>query len=205
MSLQVWKILILFLVFFNKEVISLQIECRYFFYNWEGIGSIYTCQTNNVWDFDEPDIEFVNGTHLYGKYNDDVQGVWFLNGNSGRITVFPKNIEKFFPSTWALSFDRTNLFEITSIDLYPFPNLKIFVSFHNLFWLIPEDLFQFNQKLVRIYINHSSRLQRIGKDLFKNLPRLNYVELLNNRCIARQASGIQNVQSLSERLHESCP
>lgn len=116
----------------------------------------------------------------------------------------PTNLAEFFPYLIAIELKDTHLIAISSNDLRPFPNLEIFISYHNNLVSLDGDLFKFTQKL-RIISFYDNYIQKVGEDLLKNLTNLEHANFDKNPCTTLQAGNPDDMIELKVWLPIECP
>jgi hypothetical protein len=198
--ISIW--ILLFLLYGESQSVSF--ECAFYQWTWDDVGSVYNCQTKKSWNLDEPNIQSINGTHLDEKNNTDVQEIIFRDGQE-EMTIFPENLHEFFPNLIVIQLSSSNIQEISSGDLRHFPELKKFYIFDSAITSVPSDLFTYNPKLTQLYIWGSKNLHHVGENLLGNLKNLEFASFLENSCINEQATKLENILELNERLMIHCP
>lgn len=207
MSLQLFQIFLLFLLV--KKSIELSFECHYENFNLYGFGIVYFCTTSiRVWDLDDENINYINGTHMPGKNNLNVQGITFVSpsaGNELKMDYVPKNILSFFPNLNLLEIYVFNGSKLSSNDLKPYPNLEHLAIQYSLISTISGDLFQNTPKMKVISFWNNAKLSHVGENLLGNLQHLEGVWFVSNKCINIQATDPTQIAQLKQNLLTNCP
>ncbi|KAG5679646.1 hypothetical protein PVAND_009203 [Polypedilum vanderplanki] len=158
------------------------IECKYFMYDgyWEINESVYNCDVLNIGVFtgERVTIENVEGNHENGKTDDDVQIFYLRDAN---LNYFPRNLENVFKNLLLIGILNSNLIEITSEDLKPFPKLKYLRIWGNPIEVIREDLFIHNLAM-EVIILYNNEINHIDPKAFSHLNKLRAVDLRHNVC-----------------------
>lgn len=206
MSLKFLRVLVIFILV--NETYQLKIECRFEETNYVGVrNSIYGCKTSKITDVNEQKLEFVNGTHSFGKRNQDVIELFFVPcGGMEILKYFPSEILTFLPSlTKIVILIKNDISELSSIDLQPYKNLEKFFFSYSKIHSIPGDLFKYNTKLIHIWFNDNDLLESVGENFLENLKELKNVWLVKSKCIDRMADSPEEIEFLKEDLLINCP
>lgn len=141
------------------SVFNMEIRCNFVYVNfyitssWE---SKYTCEISTP--IENLDIEdFISGTHLTGKSNDNVEGVRFLSLHETSYFAAFSKLQRVFPNIRYLRFSNSNLNGISVEHLKPLSNLygiEIFM------WQI-SSLFKLNRNLRILTIEDNKKLNSI--------------------------------------------
>lgn len=146
-------------------------------------------------------LDDVYGDHIEGKTNLDVGG---LVVHDQFLKHIPSNLAEFFPYLIAMELKDANLISLSSGDFKPFPNLMIFISFHNSLVKLDGDLFMFTPK-VRWISFYDNFLQHVGQDLLKNLTELEFAGFDKNPCTTLYAETPEEIAELKIWLPVDCP
>jgi hypothetical protein len=197
---------LLFFIFFVNETVALSFECIYSNSTWDLVGTLYSCLPSKVWDFNEPKIKFVNGSHTNGRNHSNVNGLVFRGTHFQELKYFPEDILSHFPNNLQVRIDGDNdISKISSSNLQTLQNLTFFGFGKSKITSIPSDFFKFNPKLRVIEFFSNNFLSQIGENLLGNLTQLQVVRFKSNRCLNVTASTSQEIRQLNQYLHIQCP
>lgn len=140
---------------------------------------IYSCDAKILqYGRDNDSLTEVLSHHLKGVSNNNVKLVNIEKQTYDRI---PKRIINFFPNLVGLMMQDTELRNISSYDLKPFPKLQYLSLVANELEYLENDLFIHTPNIV--YINLAwNYLQNIGTDIFEPLKSLKTLSLFRNPC-----------------------
>jgi hypothetical protein len=189
------------LVVFASFGQSVILNCRFDMTNWDVVSG-YMCYSNTENTGKLTTIEEVRGEHSSGKGNEDVDSFY----EYGNLTSIPTNLASFFPNLKAIIIIAP-LFQLSSSDLKPFPNLVLlrFHSWYAKFTSLEGDLFQYTRKLQRINFSVPA-LKNVGANLLTGLNDLVYVFFIESGCIRYfDANTPQRIQELKQKLLLQCP
>lgn len=156
---------------------SVDISCAYSNQNFIILTNIYSCVIESVNSPENPVVR-VTGSHMPGKRNDDVKGLF---GNIGNVLKFPRDISNSLKNLVAIYFTVGQIRELSSDDLKPFPELLELYFDNNKIEVIEEGTFDFNPKLAGISFM-SNGVFHINANVFDHLTDLRYLWLNNNKC-----------------------
>jgi hypothetical protein len=179
---------------------SLVIHCSFRPGAWTYMQNAYTC-FGNVISFVNQNIESIEGNHMTGRTNNNVEGLQLLNQ---RISLIPPNLATVFPNLKGLIVTGSDVASVSLSDLRPFSNLTFFRIIDSKIVSIDGDLFSFNPNLKFVGIE-SSPVQNVGHNLIGNLTVLSQAYFYNNTCINKAGNTPQEIQSLNRQLPISCP
>lgn len=157
-----------------------------------GVGSVYQCSANSITSLRNNKIEAIQGNHLDGKSNLEVD---FFLVIDEILNIIPENLERFFP--------RANLIELSADDLKPFPKLLSFTAPYNKLTNLGEDLFKFTPSIKYIDFYNNS-IKNVGENLLGKLSDLKYANFQNNPCINVLTNDAQKITLLKTQL-QGCP
>lgn len=181
---------------------GLQIQCNFYFntYEFESVGpQVYSCSGTFVAYGDQSAVVSVNGDHMSGKSNANVEGLNIYNE-----VGLPRNIAQFFPNLKALELKKVGLKTISAADLQPFPQLMHFEAWGNKLTSLDSDLFKFNPKVQFIGLNENL-IANVGANFFSYLPAVKQIQLLDNVCISSFAWTEKTWAKLKAELPILCP
>ncbi|KAG5667766.1 hypothetical protein PVAND_015736 [Polypedilum vanderplanki] len=113
------------------------------------------------------------------KTDDDVK--FFDIENVDNLKYFPRNLGNVFKNLELIFILRSNLIEITSEDLKPFPKLKFLRLHGNSIEIIREDLFIHNPELEAFSLD-DNKIIHIDPKTLSHLNKLRSVGLSDNIC-----------------------
>jgi uncharacterized coiled-coil protein SlyX len=154
----------------------LSITCKFYIREGQftGFGNIYACDaTISFSDGDQVQVKYVNGTHMSGKSNADVQSFNILNQEN--VVRVPRELYQYFPNLEVIYFYKTGLKEITSDD---FINLSKLVSFDfnpNKIETIGNDVFKHQGSNIRSLSFHGNPIKNIGINVFSRMSNLQVI------------------------------
>lgn len=177
------------------------LNCTFGNVTWTYVGTVYTC-TGVLLATGSRNLTSVNGTHLDGRNDSDVQAIALSNQDVGEL---PEGIELFFPNITVLSGSNLNLSQVSRADLAPHENLQLLVLPNNHIESLDGDTFSSNPSLE--YINFSNnQLKNFGSNLFSPLTNLRTLRLLNNVCFNQYIdNNATEISSFLWRATFSCP
>lgn len=192
-------ILVIFASIFNCQ--GVVVNCKFQMMNWGSpLGNIYFCDSRSDNMGNLTVIEEINGEHLSGKNNQNVQG--FLE-NGWELQYIPSNLAEFFPNLKALLIYGP-LLRLVASDLKPFPNLVMFTSQGSELTSIDGDFFQHTRKLQIIEVSYG-KLQNVGENILSRLNELTRADFRSNSCIQFYAESSQRIAELKKKLLTECP
>lgn len=148
-------------------------------------------------------LESVQGNHLSGKSNTDVEFLLVQNDPIDNEEL-PRNIHTFFPNLLLIRWVSGNLKTVSADDLLPFPNLTGFSVWINKIESIEGNLFEHTPKLKWIDFQ-SNRITNVGPGIFDNLDQLRTIYFVQNYCIDQNAFTLQEIEELKQKLTIQCP
>jgi hypothetical protein len=153
-----------------------ELSCSFDTHDYSLIGTVYICWFSEATVFTRPStyIYRIKGTHNLGKTYKDIRGLY---SKTGGFSIFPMNLETFFPNLESININYGRLKEINQRNLMNFPNLKHLNLNFNDIEVIEIDLFAFNPQLKLIWFENN-KLKSINEESLKNLIHLQdfYVE-----------------------------
>lgn len=173
---------LLLIIAINYETNGETLRCEYFEKRWDVIGIVYTCKVQNLHIFANEFIVITEATQnvTSSLSNDDVKAVNMYNGNINE-SFFPSGIESVFQNLERIQFNKMNLIEIHQADLKPFSELRVLQLSNNKLEVIEENLFEFNTKLEKIWIE-GNQISYIHPRVFDHLSLLSNIDLSGNKC-----------------------
>jgi hypothetical protein len=116
---------LIFLLLFSTTN-SLIIDCVFSSDNiWEPNLHYYDCAVkSSQFGFRQNRLEGFTGTHVSGKSNRDVKGVYFVN-NCDHIKTVPIDLDLFFPNLTGVSFLNCGIEELVGNELTQYKNLRV--------------------------------------------------------------------------------
>lgn len=178
------------------------VTCEYGYpYEWEKIGSAYTCSTKNFNStLPNENVTSVVGTHDVGKTNDDVRK---LNIYRQICEFLPRGFEKIFPNLEGVRVAQSGLVSLTQFDLRVYPKLRSCDMFNNRLRTLDADLFAESPLVEYLYFGDNS-LYRIGYDIFVPLKSLSKAIFQGNNCIRKNAETAADVPDLQKAVNTYC-
>ena len=151
---------------------SINIDCGYYSgtSNFNALKGVYSCKILSISAQENRHVS-ITGSHINGKANNDVIGIW---DSAGRLTSFPRRLGNVFKNLVAFTITGGNIREIQQEDLRPYPNL-VALNFHgSKIEVIEQDLFIFNPHLESVEFD-SKKIRYISPDAFDELPNLRFL------------------------------
>jgi hypothetical protein len=195
------KLITVFLFCFTTTANAITLKCEFGKDNWGIGGLIYICSATITSPANSSVIESVEGKHLSGMSNVNVNG-FRLERQS--LSEIPRNLADLFPNLKAIDFNSNQISMISAIHLQPFAELFWLRFYKNKIVSIDGDLFQHNTKLKNIGFSYNL-LQEVGVNLLGNLPLLEKVDFRNNPCISDWAQNREGIFIVNYWLPIKCP
>jgi hypothetical protein len=188
-----------FLIIFVSFGEAVVLSGEYSFYGWIYLQNAYTYQSvaQNTGDFIF--IQELQGDHLDGKGNEDVE-VWYETGNT--LLFIPSNLPDFFPNLKALVL-KAPLNHLTAYNLESFPDLLWFYSKNGQFRSIEGDLFKATKKIKWLDL-FQGKIEHVGEFLLSDLNDLVYADFSDNTCIDFKANTAEKIEQLKQKLVDQC-
>jgi len=184
---------------------SASFECQYNNGAWSILGNIYWCNVqnlDNITSLDAAQIDSINGTHLAGFNNDNVEAIQVLS--KGQIHYFPRGLNTIFKNLKGIRIENAGLKELHQSDLKVFPKLVQFWLFGNSLEILEENLFEFNPDLEFISL-WANKISHIDPNVFAKLTKLRYLYLFGNTCISMAAvNNSTAVQEVIKKAQTQC-
>lgn len=182
---------------------GIEIRCVFKNRDFSTVGIIYTCDGFELSFKNIPYLlESVEGTHLSGKSNLDVEGL-YVGADATGCPHLPWNLEKHFPNLKAIRWWSQNVKSITACDLRLFPKLEFLSLWSNKIESLEKNLFRYTPEISFIQFGNN-QVMKVGKDLLENLNHLTYAGFSNNPCINTNATTPQQIQDLKQQLLVQC-
>ena len=183
-------------------VSSIEIECRFSLGHWDDfVNNPYRCWVLSMSEVNETMITRINGNHLVGRSNFDVNVFdWRYNA----VGFVPSNIDAFFPNIESVLFYQTQLTSISTNDLNQFPNVKSLYMDSNNLSILEDDLFNETPNL-RVVNFGSNPLQHISQNLIDGLDHLEQALFLNAGCLSFEAWTTDQLEELRRIFVTNCP
>lgn len=184
---------------------SFQVFCRYNIgLHWNHLGNIYNCEVTSSSLIAGPNITSVHGTHMFGRSNFDVGGIFF-NTNCGQINTVPRNIRDFFPNLIAISMNSCGISTLNGDELRPYDTL-IWIKISNSRTLsrIPGNLFSSTPNMIHVSFR-SNQITQVGRDLLEPLQHIRSADFASNVCINFFAWSPPEIVTLIQTLRRQCP
>lgn len=169
---------------------------------WAVIGTRYSCSANVLDSEDTTIINEIDGPHLEGRSDADVEVIRVSNDRL--INRIPSGFGNFFPNLLLVDWFRGNLTTIAADHLEQFPNLIMLNLEHNSLVSLDGDLFKPLKKLQWIAISNNL-LQHAGHGLLDDLDDLVTAHFEVNPCINFFAGTPERMQELRTQLTIQCP
>jgi len=167
---------------------SVDVDCNYRLTEYYARNSVYCCEVENdlnIYSPEQAQINYVKGTHLRRKTNnDDI----YLEISDKNVQYFPRGFENFFSNLKGLLVLSSTLKEIHQADLKPFSKLEYFQISSGNFEIVEQGLFDFNPNL-EIILFQNCKIFHIHPTVFDNLPNLTSLLLSGNPCISKNSFG----------------
>ena len=183
-------------------VSSIEIECQFSLSRWDNfVNNPYRCWVLSVSRADETVITRINGNHLVGRTNFDVNDFdWRYNP----VGYVPSNIDAFFPNIKSVQFFKTQLTSISANDLNQFPNLKSLYVHHNNLTILEGDLFDGTPNLRFINFDYNP-FQNISQNLIDGLDQLKEAWFFIAGCLNFYAQTPAQLEELRIMFVTNCP
>ncbi|CRK99746.1 CLUMA_CG013014, isoform A [Clunio marinus] len=160
----------------------MELVCKFNYCYWYTIGSKYTSIITSS-SITEPNtiIKTINGNHLEGKSDKDIEEIWF---NGTTVNYFPQGLNKIFPNLKTVIIDYCGLKSITRRDLVGLENIQMLWCGHNKIASLPDNLFRNMNKLIYISF-YDNDLHCMSSEVLKPILKndLKYVDFSENRSI----------------------
>lgn len=177
-------------------------SCKFRIANFSYLNSAYFCPATVIFSEDgNPSLVEIRGDHLAGYSNFQVEALDVQNQD---LRWIPKDIGSFFPNIRVIQWINSNLWEISSADLWQFPNLMVLDLQKNKIVSLESSLFAFTPKILTMSFD-SNLLYHVGEDLLTSLKFLKSVYIRNNPCINYYAVSGSEIEYLIKNLHIRCP
>ncbi|CRK99760.1 CLUMA_CG013017, isoform A [Clunio marinus] len=126
-------------------------------------------------------IRTINGKHLEGKSDEDVEAIWFKDTT---VNYFPQGLNKIFPNLKTVIIHDCRLKSITQRDLVGLENIRRLRCASNKISSLPDDLFENMNKLIDISF-YENDLQFMSSEVLKPILKngLKFVDFRENRSI----------------------
>ncbi|XP_037047437.1 uncharacterized protein LOC119082142 [Bradysia coprophila] len=182
-----------------KTVDGIALDCSYGMVTFTTDLSVYACTARVLFDNVDGSVTAIFGSHQTGKGHEDVGGIILESQN---LSVFPTNIEYFFPNMIGISLYNNSIPAVNNEHLAPFPYLQFLGLATNKITSISGSLFS-GMNSMRLISFSFNNIRHVGHDL--NLP-INGVSLFSaNTCIDQYATTPAEVASLTLNLLRNCP
>jgi Leucine-rich repeat (LRR) protein len=134
---------LLLFIALSQSVQSLEIDCKFFGYDWNHWGEHYTCGANlkdvKIQNYRSVNVSSVKGQHWAGKSNNDVQAVQI----SGQKTIFLiQGLVHHFPNLQELYVSRSDLKHLSRSDFKNYAQLTTISLSRNHLCYLPYDTFE---------------------------------------------------------------
>jgi Leucine-rich repeat (LRR) protein len=157
------------------------LKCTFEYRSWGIVGEIYICtvEDNGIFDGSRVTIDRIEGEHIDGKTNADVQG--FSIEEIPNVNYIPEGLEESFPNLISIDIMSAQLKEIKQTDVKKFPKLIRLDLSNNNIKIIEKDLFKYNPQLREIFFGYNE-ISHIDPEVFNHLNQLEYLWLQRNKC-----------------------
>lgn len=177
---------------------ALKIDCE-FKYHQTVFDRYYACVVSNLHtSFNNRTITAVNGKHLIGKSNEDVEMFFSKKEN---CPYLPLNLYKFFPNLEVFYVMNSNVQHLITGDIDGLDKLKIFDVSYNPVDQIGEDFFKGHENLEKISF-YESHLKKVTRGAFDGLENLRGLYFDFNACIDDRTE--HNFEEFIENLYDKC-
>jgi hypothetical protein len=181
------------------------IDCSFEEWDYEQIGSLYTCVTQNTQFPSNHTVTNTTGIHMNNHTDADVKAIWIQG--MGSLSFFPRESTNFFPNIIAVLIGGTVIDTMHGDELSEFgQQLQWFFMYSSSVSTVSSRLFEAGPDLVVAGFVYCE-LERVGRNLFTslNVTRLRELNFNNNPCISRYAFNETDITELIEELQVSCP
>jgi Leucine-rich repeat (LRR) protein len=190
----------------------MEVKCKFTDVQWllnDKKFVLYTCKiTEASITKSGTEISSFAGTHLSGKWNDDVTSIYFENTT---VQYFPRSLIKIFPNLKVLQIYKCGLREITREDLVGLETLEELYLEENHLTSLPSNLFVGLRKLIRFSFL-GNKLKFLNSKLLKQIAEndLQYVDFRLNPSISAfyelpgTNKSVESLQKLMDIIDEKC-
>lgn len=174
-----------------SAVSSVNITCKYYFYDWNNWGERYTCSAT-LGDVIQPAVPIINvsGEHRRPNTDNDVRGVEIHNQKTYFIL---RGLTRYFPNMSDLYVFRSDLRRVTRSDLTEYKDLVTLVLSRNRLTFIPIDAFDDMTRLEYLSLSFNALFTIPNLRALKNLKEL---YLFENSIETISASDFENNENL---------
>lgn len=176
-------------------------QCGFTFITYTYVGRTYDCKANVINTGNVKILDEVRGNHQSGKNNFDVEA---LNVQNQDLKYIPKGVAAFFPNIKVLIWFNSNLWELSTDDLRPFPFLMYLNVQTNKLVSLDADLFKFTPRLQFIMFS-DNLLYHVGEEILSRTPFLTEARFQRNPCINDYETSRSNIPRLNDKLPVNCP
>jgi hypothetical protein len=187
----------------------MEIDCEFKNVDWKIEGVRYTCCVTKA-SIKEPNtiVKAFVGTHLPGKSDEDVEGIYFHNVI---VEYFPRGLQSIFPKLIIVKIQQSSLKEISREDLVGLGELKSLYLPQNCLRSLPDDLFEGVNNL-KIVTFSENNIEFLSCDLLypllnKNVTRVDFTGNPNMENLFYRLGDPKSVKSLKElmeAIEEKC-
>lgn len=186
----------------------MELECEFKFEEWTTFPHLYTCVITSA-AITKPRtlIKAINGIHLPGRSNKNVEAIKFANTV---VKYFPRGLQIIFPGLIVLQISSCGLKEIERSDLVGLEALSTLVIYKNQLTSLPDNLFTGMQNLKRFSFG-SNKLETVSSQLLKplKLSEITLAGLQNNSKIDAFyqrdcSSSVESLEKLMQIIDKSC-
>lgn len=191
--------LIIALIFFTNEIKAGKIDCEF---SDENVGkeNFYKCTVNYLSTYR---IDGVNGKHLNGKSNENVE---FFQVKNSSLQFLPRGLHETFPSLKFISITAENFTEILRDDLKPFgENLITLLLFKTKIMNFPVDLFKDtpNIGLLTLEAPIGHEVGHVKREMFDSIENL-FLLSIKFTCITAVDHRRGEIENLLENIEFRC-
>ncbi|KAG5676550.1 hypothetical protein PVAND_006375 [Polypedilum vanderplanki] len=194
------KFIIIFIIFATYFCMSYtqELDCSFKYDSSIEEKKFYNCEIQNQGIFGDFRVYVtkINGKHVTGHENGDVQAIQITSNN---LNYIPRNVEEFLPNIVTMMLYKTNIKTISQADFRPFLKLEYLYLHENRIREVLEDFFKYNSKLKLLSLD-KNEISYIDPFAFQNLKSLEFLNLKGNRCPLQNAYGHENVLKLIEKI-----
>lgn len=169
--------------------------------DWMGIGHHYQCKTRTISALSTQHVTNATGSHAKNKTNEDVAAVHIAN--CADLSYIPKGLLQIFPNLIAIYLDGCGITALNGSELNEYPTLELFALEMTAIKHIPGNLFDQTPDVFFVSFTDNT-ISSVGKELFNNLTQLSEVYFNNNTCINANATTMQQVAGIKEKLIHDC-
>lgn len=155
---------------------SIELKCTFIktdlHYGCQSTANLVVIYSNNISD---RIVDTVTGNHIKGFSNENVTA---LNFTDGKISFFPRNLEKFFPSVTNMLVENKKFHDIGKDDIGQFKNLARMKVISDSIYRLSGDVFENNRNISVIWIEGGRDFQGVHPKLIENLSQKKQITIM---------------------------